>query len=142
MAVKYAARTATFERATTSAFTTVATIASVKNADPFGGERGLFDQSSFGDEWMDWGIGQLDGLEWTMTLAYDPADATHQLLRGDFQTPSANAFIRANHVGMDFRYKITNVPKNISWNFDRQGNVELVLTFKIVTPGVVEETIP
>jgi hypothetical protein len=140
---KYAGRETVWSRATTSAFSTVATLNNVREVTPGAGSaRGLFDQSAYGDDWMDFGGGQQEGDEMTMTLQYDPADATHALLKGDFTTPAANVFIKAFHAGANRRWNITTVP--VSWrvNPDRTGSLEVQATFKIVQPGVVEAAGP
>lgn len=143
MAVKYAARTLVISRATASNFTTVATVANVNEITPgFGATRGEFDQSAFGDEWMDFGIGQMEGDEFTLRIIYDPADATHVLLRGDFHTPSANTWLRFSHATMDYRWNVTTVPRGWRMIPDRTGNMAVEATYRVVSPGVVEETIP
>jgi hypothetical protein len=140
---KYAARNTVWGRATASNFTTVATINNVKEVTPgVGSARGEFDQSTFGDEWMDFGVGQKEGDEFTMRLAYDPIDATHVLLLADYNTPAANTWIRASNATADWRWNITTVLKGWRPVHDRTGNIEAELTFRIVSPGVAEETIP
>jgi len=132
-----------FSRATAANFTTVATIPSVKEVTPgLGSTRDEFDQSVFGDDWKDFGIGQQEGDEFTLRLAYDPADATHILLKGDYTTPAANVWIRASHTASDTRWNVTTVPRGWRVVHDRAGNVEVEATYRVVTPGVVEENIP
>ena len=140
---KYTGYTTVWSRATSSSFGTVATIINVREVTPgVGSERTLVDASAYGDQWMDWLVTQQDGVEWTMTLAYDPADAVHVLLKSDYDTPAANTWIRASHALSDFRYNITNVLRGFSINPTRDGLLEAVMTFKVVNPGVVQETIP
>jgi hypothetical protein len=91
---------------------------------------------------MDWLVTQQDGVEFTMTLAYDPVDAVHVLLKSDYDTPAANTWIRASHTAADYRFNITTVLRGFVFNPTREGLVEAVLTFKTVNPGVVQETIP
>jgi hypothetical protein len=136
---KFAGNQTVWSRATTSAFTTVATIINVKDVSPGAGSvRALFDQSAYGDSWMDFGAGQQEGDEISLTMAYDPADAVHILLKADFDTPAANVWIQALHTPAAKRWKITTVP--LTWRLfpDRTGNLELQTSYKIVTPGVVE----
>lgn len=140
---KYTGYTTVWSRATSSSFATVATIVNVREVTPgFGSERALFDQSAYGDQWMDWAVLQQDGTEFTMTLAYDPADAVHILLKSDYDTPAANTWIRASHALSDFRYNITTVCRGLQINPARDGSLEAQFTFKVVNPGVVQETIP
>lgn len=140
---KYVARDTVFSRATSAAFTTIATIANVKSITPgLGSERGLFDQSTFGDEWMDWGSGQKDGDEFTLKCAYDPLNAVHVLLKSDYDTGVANTWIRAAGVLADWGFNATTVIKGWRPIHDRQGNLEVDIIFKIVNPGVAELAIP
>lgn len=142
MATKYAARSTVWQRATTSGFSTVATINNVKDVTPgIGAERGLFDQSAYGDDWMDFGAGQQEGDEFTLTLAYDPADATHVLLKGDYDT-GITMFIVAVLTVATRKWKITCTPKAWRPVHDRTGNLEVQLVLKIVNPGVVEAASP
>lgn len=140
---KYPGRTTVWSRATASNFTTVATIINVKDVSPgAGATRAQFDQSAYGDDWMDFGVGQQEGDEMTLTMAYDPADAVHILLKSDYDTPVANTWIQAHHAAAAKKWKITTVP--VGWRVfpDRTGNLELQFTVKIVNPGVVEAAYP
>jgi len=125
-------------RATTSGFGTVATINNVTSVTPgFGSERTLYDQSAYGDNWMDWAVLQQDGVEFTSTLLWDPADAVHLLLKGDYETPNPNTWIRAAHTASGKNYNITTVCRALTWNPARDGGFEAAFVFKIVNPGVV-----
>ena len=140
---KYTGYTTVWSRATTSGFGTVATINNVSAVTPgFGSERTLYDQSAYGDQWMDWAVLQQDGVEFTMTLQWDPADAVHLLLKSDYETPAPFTWIRASHTTQDFRYNITTVCRQLQWNPARDGSFEATFGFKVVNPGVVMETIP
>lgn len=140
---KYAGNLTVWSRATLADFVSVATIINVKDVSPgAGSNRALFDQSAYGDSWMDFGAGQQEGDELTFTMAYDPANAVHILLKSDFDTPAANVWIQAFHAGPNKKWKITTVP--LTWRVfpDRTGNLELQTAYKIVTPGVVEAAGP
>ena len=140
---KFGARDIVWSRATANTFLTVATIPNVKEVTPgIGSTRGEFDQSAYGDEWMDFGAGQREGDEFTLKLAYDPTNAVHVLLKSDYDTPAANVWIRASSASSDWRWNITAVPRAWRPVFDRNGNQEVDVVLRIVQPGVVEETIP
>jgi hypothetical protein len=142
MAVKYAARSTVWGRATTSAFTTVATIPSVKDVSPgAGAARAMFDQSAYGDDWMDFGAGQQEGDEMTFTIAYDPADATHVLLKTDYDT-GTTMYLQALLTVATRKWKITATPTGWRVFPDRNGNLDLIMTVKIINPGVVEAASP
>jgi hypothetical protein len=140
---KYAGNLTVWSRATLADFVTVATIVNVKDVSPgIGTTRSLFDQSAYGDQDMDFGLGQREGDEVTFTIAYDPANAVHILLKSDYDTPAANTWLQAFHAGPNKKWKVTTVP--VGWRVfpDRVGNLELQATYKIVTPGVVEAAGP
>lgn len=139
---KYRGTDTTWERATTSAFTTVATIPNMRELSAgLGGRLAQFDQSSYGDVWMDFGAAQKEGNEVTFIMQYDPANATHQSLRTDADAGST-MYVLANHVPADFRWKVTMTGLGADIVPARDGSLELHVTGKIVSPGVVEEAIP
>lgn len=139
---KYRGTDTTWEKATSSAFTTVATIVNMRELTAgLGGRNGQFDQSSYGDTWMDFGAAQKEGNEVTFIMQYDPANVTHQALRTDADAGST-LYIRANHVPADMRYKITLTGLGADIVPARDGSLELHIAGKIVSPGVVEEAIP
>jgi hypothetical protein len=140
---KYAGRGTVWQRCTAADFVTAATIPNVREVTPGAGStRSLFDQSSYGDDWMDFGVGQQEGDEMTLTAQYDPANAVHISLKSDFTTPVANTWLVAYNAASTKKWKITTVP--VAWrvNPDRTGSLEVQMTFKIVQPGVVEATGP
>ena len=139
---KFRGTDTTFERATDATFTTLATIPNLREISaPLGGRLAQFDQSSYGDVWMDFGAGQKEGNEVTWTMQYDPANTVHTNLRTDADAGST-MYIRANHVPSDKRWKVTMTGLGADIVPDRTGSLLLQVTGKIVSPGVVEESIP
>jgi hypothetical protein len=139
---KYKGNDTVFSRATDATFTTVATVPQLREVTPgFGGANSQFDQSSFGDPWMDFGAGQKEGDEVTFTMQYDPANTVHVNLRTDADAGST-MWIRASHTPADYRWNTTFTGLGSRVIFDRTGNLGLEVRGKIVTPGVVQETIP
>jgi hypothetical protein len=111
---KYRGTDTTWERATAADFLTLATIPNLREVTPgLGGALAQFDQSSYGDVWMDFGAGQKEGDEVTL-----------------------------NHVPSDFRWKITGTGLGTRIVPDRTGSLAIEIRFKIVNPGVVQESIP
>jgi hypothetical protein len=51
-------------------------------------------------------------------------------------------YVRANHVPSDFRWKITGTGLGTRIVPDRTGSLAIEIRFKIVNPGVVQESIP
>jgi hypothetical protein len=139
---KYRGTDTVWARATTSAFTTVATIPNLREVSPgLGGTLAQFDQSAYGDVWMDFGAGQKEGDEVQFTMAYDPADVVHTNLRTDADAGST-MWIRASHALSDFRWNCTFTGIGSRVAPLRDGSLELHIMAKIVSPGVVQETIP
>jgi hypothetical protein len=131
-----------WSRATDATFTTVATIPNLREVTPgLGGQLSQFDQSAYGDVWMDFGAGQKEGDEVTFTMQYDPANVVHQNLRTNADN-GATMWVRASHAAADFRWNTTMTGLGARINPDRTGSLELQVTAKIVSPGVVEENIP
>ena len=140
---KYRGTDTVFKRATSAAFATPVTIPQINAISPgFGAVRAGFDQSAYGEDWTDEGSGQRDGQEFTLTLQYDPANAIHILLKGDFDTPNPLTWIVAEHVPSATQYKITTNMRGLVWNPDRTGSFLAEMTFKVVNPGVVQATLP
>jgi hypothetical protein len=140
---KYRGTDMLYQRATSSAFATPATIPNIRDITPgFGGIRAGFDQSAFGEDWTDEGSGQRDGQEFTLTKQYDPVNAVHVLLKSDFDTPAPLTWIMASHVPSDTQFKITTNLRGFVINSDRTGSLLAEVTFKVVNPGVVMEPIP
>lgn len=139
---KYRGTDTTWERATDATFTTLATIPNMREISAgLGGRLGQFDQSAYGDAWMDFGAAQKEGNEVTLTMQYDPANTVHTNLRTDADAGNT-MYIRANHVPSDFRWKVTMTGLGAEIVPARDGSLELHITGKIVNPGVVQETIP
>lgn len=139
---KYRGTDTVWSRATDGTFTTVATIPNVREVSPgLGGQLQQFDQSSYGDAWMDFGAGQKEGDEVTWTLQYDPANTVHNNLRTDADAGST-MWIRASHAASDYRWNVTLTGLGARIAPARDGSLELQITGKIVSPGVVQETIP
>jgi hypothetical protein len=139
---KYRGTDTVWARATAADFVTVATIPNMREVTPgLGGTLAQFDQSSYGDVWMDFGAGQKEGDEVTFTMAYDPAHATHTSLRTDADAGST-MWIRASHALSDFRWNVTLTGLGSRIAPLRDAGLELQITAKIVSPGVVQEAIP
>jgi hypothetical protein len=139
---KYRGTDMVLKRATASDFLTLATVSQLKDVTPgFGGQLAQFDQSSYGDPWMDFGAGQKEGDEVTLVMQYDPANAAHTSLRTDADA-GATMWLQAEHTPMAKKFRTTLTGLGSRYVPDRAGNWELHITAKIVNPGVVESVLP
>lgn len=139
---KYRGTDTVWKRATDSGFGTLATISNVREISaPLGGALAQFDQSSYGDVWMDFGAGQKEGNEVTMTMQYDPAATSHTNLGTDADAGST-MYIQAEHTPSNRKFRVTATGLGKQVNPDRTGSMLLLITFKIVSPGVVESALP
>lgn len=139
---KYRGTDCVWKRATASDFVTLATIPNLREVTPgLGGQLGQFDQSAYGDAWMDFGAGQKEGDEVTFTLQYDPANTAHQNLKTDADA-GATMWIQTEHTPATRKWRTTMTGLGARVNPDRTGSLELQITGKIVSPGVVESALP
>jgi hypothetical protein len=139
---KYRGTDTVWKRATDATFTTSATIPNVREISPgLGGQNSQFDQSSYGDPWMDFGAGQKEGDEVTMTLQYDPANTAHTNLKTDSDAGST-MYIQADHSPSNRKFRTTGTGLGARVVPDRTGSLALEIRYKIVSPGVVESALP
>lgn len=100
-----------------------------------GTTRDLIDASAHGDDFKDYVLGQMDGDEMELTLAYDPAESSHDAIFAahidavshDFNLSHADASL-----DLDFPALVTHVARG----GERDGLVILEATLKIVNPGI------
>lgn len=139
---KYRGTDTVWKRATAADFVTLATISNVREiSSPLGGTLGLFDQSAYGDVWMDFGAAQKEGNDVTLTMQYDPANTAHTNLKTDSDAGST-MYIQAEHTPSNRKFRITGTGTGAEVNPARDGSLELLIKFKIVSPGVVESALP
>jgi hypothetical protein len=139
---KYRGTDTVWKRATASDFVTLATIPNVREVTPgLGGALATFDQSAYGDVWMDFGAGQKEGDDVTMTMQYDPANTAHQNLKTDCDA-GATMWIQAEHTPSNRKFRTTATGTGARVVPDRTGSLAVEIHFKIVSPGVVESALP
>jgi hypothetical protein len=139
---KYRGTDTVWKRATASDFVTLATVPNIREVTPgLGGTNATFDQSAYGDVWMDFGAGQKEGDEVTMTLQYDPANTAHTNLKTDSDN-GATMWIQAEHTPSNRKFRTTGTGLGARIIPDRTGSLGLEIHFKIVSPGVVESALP
>lgn len=105
--------------------------------DDVGSERNLFDQSAYGDDWADWGVGQQDGTEVTMTIAYDPVDTQHLALIAAYEAGTPTTF-GLTHAEAGWGCQFEARVRRLTRGGPRDGNLTMNVALKIVNPGVTE----
>jgi hypothetical protein len=139
---KYRGTDVVWKRATDSGFGTLATVPNIREVTPgLGGSLATFDQSAYGDLWMDFGAGQKEGDDVTMTLQYDPANTAHTNLKTDSDN-GATMYIQSEHTPSNRKWRTTATGTGVRIIPDRTGSLGLEVHFKIVSPGVVESALP
>jgi len=131
-----------WKRATDATFTTLATIPNMREISaPLGGTLGEFDQSAYGDTWLDFGAAQKEGNQVTFIMQYDPANTAHQNLKTDCDA-GATMYIQTEHTPATRKWRTTLTGNGADVNPDRTGSLELHIKGRIVNPGVVESALP
>jgi len=100
-----------------------------------GSTRDLIDASAHGDDWKDYVLGQQDGDEMELTLAYAPAQASHDDINDAYADAEPHDFNLSHAdagVDLDFPALVTHVARG----GERDGLLVLEATLKIVNPGV------
>jgi hypothetical protein len=135
---KTSARDAVLKRNTTG--TTYVNIGQVLEIGDVGSERGLNDASAYGDAWKDYVLGQQDGSEFNMRVAYDAADAQQVALEADYAASTPKKFhleVPPNTTGIEFTAIITSKV----YRAPLEGVYEAEFGMKIVNPGVTTYTV-
>jgi hypothetical protein len=135
---KFSARDAVLKRNTTGS--TYVTIGQALEMGDIGSTRGLNDASVYGEEWMDFFGGQREGTEFTIRVAFDPADTQQAALATDYAGTTSKKFHLEVHpatTGVEF----TALVVGEVFRAPREGGYEAEYTMKIVNPGVTTYTV-
>lgn len=103
----------------------------------FGSSRNLIDATAYGDDWTDFVTGLQDGDEVAITLAYDPADASHQDLVDAYEDTDGRITLTVEHTLSGFEADIHCIISALRRESPIDGLFALSGTLKIVNPGVV-----
>lgn len=128
--MKYPGRQLVFEREGVA----VSQVTSIGEA---GSSRDLIDASAHGDDWKDYVLGQQDGDEVPLVLAYDTDIALHSLLVDDYNAAVAVTY-GLSHAESGFAVEFDALITQLSRGGARDGLLQLSATLKIVEPGVVD----
>lgn len=139
---KYRGYRAIIARNTTGS--TYVTVGQILEYGEIGSTREQIDVTAHGDEWMDFLAGRQEGTEFTMRIAYDPADTQHIALKTDYDTGTVKKYhlTHPDITGVNTGLEISMVPTGWVARSPMDGAYEAEATFKIVNPGVVLITTP
>lgn len=115
---------------------TVGQVTSLSNA---GSSRDLIDASAYGDDWKDYVVGQQDGSEVDIELAYDPADGGHAALLTAYDAGTPEDF-EMQHTSAGFHIGFTALVTTVERGAERDGLLMMAATLKILSPGVSDLT--
>ncbi len=103
-----------------------------------GSQRALIDASAYGDDWKDYVLGQQDGVEVNLVLAYDPAETAHTAIVTDFNSnPDAVNVWTVAHADASWEDDVSARTTQITRGGALDGLFQMSVTIKIVEPGVV-----
>jgi len=116
-----------------------APIAQVTSVDSAGSTRALVDASAYGDDWKDYVVGQQDGDEMAVEIAYDPEDDEHLALQAAYDTGEPTTF-GMSHDLSGWAVTIPGILTKLSRGAPRDGLLTMALSIKILSPGVEDES--
>jgi len=102
-----------------------------------GSSRNLIDASAYGDDWMDYVVGQQDGSEVDVEIAYDPADTEHTAIIAAYDAGTSTNF-EMQLAAADFHIGFPALVTKCERGAPRDGLLTLAATLKILNPGVTD----
>jgi len=120
--------------------TSATPVAQVTNVDPAGSSRDLIDASAYGDDWKDYIVGQQDGDELALEVAYDPSDNEHMTLISTYEGGESEDF-GLSHTASGFAVTFPAIITKLSRGASRDGLLTMTLSLKILSPGVQDESL-
>lgn len=137
---KVAGRLGAISRNTTGS--TYVNVGQVLELGDYGSARDLIDASAHGDDWKDYVLGQKDGEEVTLRVAFDPADAQQVALLTDYDASTVKKF-HITHPSFATRgIEISAIVTRYIERTPIDGVYEAEATLKIVNPGMTTYVIP
>jgi len=116
---------------------TAVEVGQVTALGPAGSSRNLIDASAYGDDWMDYVVGQQDGNEIQVDVAYDPADTEHTALITAYDAGTSTHF-EMEHTPAAFHIGFPALVTKCERGAQRDGLLTLSVTLKILNPGVTD----
>lgn len=102
-----------------------------------GSSRDLIDASAYGEDWKDYVVGQQDGSEVEVDIAYDPARDDHAALLTAYNGGEPEAF-EMEHEDAGFHVGFTALVTKCERGAPRDGLLHMAATLKILAPGVTD----
>jgi hypothetical protein len=118
---------------------TFAVVGQVTAIGMAGSSRELVDASAYGDDWKDYVVGQQDGDEVEVTVAYDPANTQHDALETTYNAGTKKNF-QLRHTPAGFHVKFPALVTKLARGADRDGLLQMTATLKILAPGIQDVT--
>jgi hypothetical protein len=131
---KYAGRELTLSIGASPAV--VGQVTSLGNA---GSSRDLIDASAYGDDWKDYVVGQQDGTEVEVEIAYDPAESAHAALKTAYDLGEPEDF-EMEHADAGFHVGFSALITKLERGGEKDGLLKMMATLKILNPGVEDIT--
>ncbi|HXF71250.1 MAG TPA: phage tail tube protein [Actinomycetota bacterium] len=116
-----------------------AVVGQVTSLGEAGSSRDLIDASAYGDDWKDYVVGQQDGAELEVQIAYDPANTQHDAIQSAYAAATKRNF-QLRHTPAGFQVQFPAYVTAFSRGAERDGLLQLSATLKIVAPGVTDLT--
>lgn len=114
---------------------TFVAVAQVLEIGDYGSSRGLIDVSAHGDEWMDFLGGRQEGNEFTVRLAFDPADSQQVAIKSDYDNSVAKKY-RITHPDFVRGVELNTINIGYLERPPQDGAYEAEVSLKIVSPGM------
>lgn len=119
---------------TVAKFNSVGQVTSLGEA---GSSRDLIDASAYGDSWKDYVVGQQDGSELDVEVAYDPVSTGHIAVKTAYDAGTATLF-GMRHVASGFDIAYPALVTKFTRGGERDGLMKASATLKILNPGVTD----
>lgn len=104
-----------------------------------GSSRDLIDASAYGDDWKDYVVGQQDGTEVEVTVAYDETVGAHTAIKSAYDSGTITVFDMV-HDDSGFAVSFAASVTALSRGGERDGLMSMTFTLKVLNPGVVDYT--
>lgn len=111
------------------------TVGQVTSLGSVGSQRDLIDASAYGDDWKDYVVGQQDGNEVEIGLAYDPADSGQDAMETAYGAGTSTHF-ELVHTTAGFHVQFEALVTKWERGGDRDGLLTATAALKILNPGV------
>jgi hypothetical protein len=116
---------------------TFAVVGQVTSLGVAGSSRGLVDASAYGDDWKDYVVGQQDGDEMEVQIAYDPANTQHDLMVSTYDAGTKKNF-QLRHTPAGFHVQFPALITALARGAERDGLLQMTATLKILAPGITD----